>query len=105
MAASLSLLAPEFRPYARALVEVAQKYGLRPRVSSTYRSLEEQRRLYERYVAGLHPYPVAPPGQSWHNYGLALDLVSTDNTWLGAVWRHWGGFWTPSDAVHFGAYG
>ena len=56
-------------------------------------------------LPGRIPTPSPPPGRSWHNYGLAMDLVSTDNAWLGAVWRHWGGFWTPSDAVHFGAYG
>lgn len=104
MATSLNLLDGRFRPWAKALLDLASRYRLRPRVTSTYRSISEQRRLYERYIAGEHPYPVAKPGESLHNYGLAIDLVSDDNAWLGAVWKHWGGAWTPKDDVHFGAY-
>ena len=85
-------------------MDVASQYGLRPQVTSTYRSFDEQRRLYERWLAGQHNYPVASPGNSLHNYGLAFDLVSRDNAWLGAVWTAWGGQWSPTDSVHFGAY-
>ena len=102
MSTSLRLLEPWFQPYAEAIVDVARQYGLKPRVTSTFRSLREQRGLYEAYLRGWHPYPVAPPGQSQHNYGLALDLTSEDNNWLGQVWKSWGGYWTPSDRVHFG---
>jgi len=49
-------------------------------------------------------YPVAKPGTSLHEAGLAVDLVSDDNAWLGEVWQYWGGQWSPSDVVHFGAY-
>lgn len=101
MGASLRSLDPQFRPYAQALVEVARSYGLKPVVTSTYRSVSEQRRLYERWLAGQHPYPVAPPGRSLHNYGLAIDLVCGNQAWLGSVWRSWGGVWSPSDNVHF----
>lgn len=104
MATSLSLLDSQFRPWAEALVDVAKRYGLRPRVTSTYRSLREQQSLYDRWLRGANPYPVARPGRSLHQYGLAIDMVCDDPDWLGAVWRAWGGQWSPSDAVHFGAY-
>lgn len=39
-----------------------------------YRSLERSKALYEAYKAGRGPI-AAPPGQSAHNYGLAVDVV------------------------------
>lgn len=91
-----------FRHYAEALFREAQRLGLQPRVTSTYRSYQEQARLYRAYQRGNHPYPVLPPGSSLHNYGLAIDLVSDDNPRLGAIWRSWGGSWGgSSDPIHF----
>jgi len=101
VSAGLFLLDPRFRPYVESLLSVARLYRLDPVVTSTYRSIEEQSQLYREYLAGRHPYPVAPPGQSMHNYGLAADIVSIDNEWLGAVWKHWGGSWSPRDDIHF----
>lgn len=101
MSTAMFLLDPRFRPYAEALVSIARQYRLNPRVTSTYRSIAEQTALYREYLAGRHPYPVAPPGQSMHNYGLAFDMVSEDNAWLGAVWNVWGGKWSVSDDIHF----
>jgi LAS superfamily LD-carboxypeptidase LdcB len=64
--------------------------------------MAEQARLYESYRAGRHPLPVAPPGRSLHNYGLAIDLVSSDNELLSRVWREAGGRWGGQrDPVHF----
>lgn len=81
---------------------VAQYNGLEPRITSTFRSVAEQRRLYRAYLAGRHPLPVAPPGRSMHNYGLAIDLVARNLERLGAWWRSIGGIWGgPSDPVHF----
>ena len=105
VSSSIAKLDRRLQPYARALVEVARDYGLNPRITSTYRSLAEQKRLYARYLQGRHPLPVAVPGKSLHNYGLAIDLVSSDNAWLGKVWSYWGGRWGGArDPVHFGAY-
>lgn len=101
MSTSLALLDPEFRPWAQYLVDVAKYYGLKPRVTSTYRSLREQARLYDRYLRGQSQFPAALPGHSMHNYGLALDLVSEDNAWLGQLWNSWGGRWNTGDSVHF----
>lgn len=101
MPASLFRLDPRFRPWVQGLLDVGLRYGLNPQVTSTFRSLEEQAQLYREYLAGRHPYPVAPPGESLHNYGLAVDIVSRDNDWLGAVWKSWGGQWSVRDDVHF----
>ena len=101
MSAALSSLDPEFRPWAEALVGVAREYRLRPLITSTRRSLREQQRLYDEWLSGRARYPAAPPGRSLHNYGLAFDMVSSDNAWLGEVWKYWGGCWSPGDDVHF----
>jgi len=101
MSSGLFLLNASFRPYVEALLAIANHYRLRPTVTSTYRSIAEQTVLYQAHLRGEHPYPVAPPGQSMHNYGLAVDLVSENNAWLGEVWRNWGGSWSPRDDIHF----
>src|SRR5438445_13818096 len=75
MSASLSALIPALRPYARQLLLVAGNNGLQPRITSTRRSHTEQARLYRRFLAGQNPYPVAPPGQSAHEFGYASDMM------------------------------
>lgn len=102
--ASLSGLRPHFRPWAEGLLRVARLYELSPHVTSGFRSVEKQRRLYEKYLRGEHPLPVAPPGKSMHNYGLAFDMISDNNPWLGKVWEFWGGrYGGQRDPVHFSA--
>jgi LAS superfamily LD-carboxypeptidase LdcB len=108
---SLSGLHPLLVPWAQQLVRFGQELGLNPIVTSVRRSYASQRRLYDlrqRTLAGtLRPgekpqrYPVAKPGTSDHEFGLAWDMVSDDNARLGAIWRSWGGQWSPSDSVHF----
>lgn len=44
-------------------------------VTSGYRSPEEQRELWEQ--RGTNPFPVAPPGRSRHESGLAVDVPSS----------------------------
>lgn len=101
--ASFSKLDKRFRPAAEWLFHVAQYNNLRPRLTSAYRSIDHQKRLYAEYTAGRHPYPVAPPGRSMHNYGLAIDMVSSNNAALGAYWESLGGRWGGArDPVHFG---
>jgi len=104
MGGSLSDLDPELASFARDLVDAAGRAGLQPRITSTIRSHSEQRRLYNRFLAGQAGYPVAPPGQSAHEYGLAFDMVVSPMEALadvGYTWRQWGGGWNGSDAVHF----
>lgn len=95
----------DFRPYAQALYQVAREYNLKPRITSTFRSEREQRRLYEAYLKGRSRLPAAQPGISMHNFGLAFDMVTRDNHWLGQVWESWGGTWGGRfrDPVHFSA--
>lgn len=82
------------------------RYGLQPRVTSTFRTLTEQALLYDRYLRGDAPFVAAAPGYSLHNYGLAFDLVVNSpeaQAWLGRVWQSWGGRWGGAfnDAPHF----
>lgn len=94
------------RPYFVWLVQQAQRLDPDARVTSAYRSLAEQRRLYRRFLAGQSRFPVAPPGRSYHNYGRALDLVAKPEVLrrLGAVWQQMGGTWGGErDPIHFQA--
>lgn len=76
--------------------------GFKARVTSAYRSPAKQAWLYKRYLAGLQPYPVAPPGTSDHERGLALDVVSTDTNKLVSLLTSAGLSWLgPADPVHF----
>src|SRR5260370_13458351 len=105
MGGSLSDLAPELSVFARALVNAAGIAGLQPRVTSTVRTHSEQGRLYRSFLANpARAYPVAPPGQSAHEYGEAFDLVVTPMEALadvGYTWKSWGGGWDGRDTVHF----
>lgn len=99
-----SELIEPLRPYADALVLLAGRARVAPRVTSTLRTYSQQQRLYRSFVRGETRYPVAPPGTSAHEYGYAFDMVvdSQENLHdLGQVWRSWGGVWNPSDEVHF----
>lgn len=104
MSASLDDLVPELRDAAKQLVQLCGESGLLPQVTSVLRSRSEQTRLYRAYLQGRQGFPVAPPGQSAHEYGWAFDLTVSPMEALadvGAVWNSWGGFWGPGDAVHF----
>jgi LAS superfamily LD-carboxypeptidase LdcB len=96
------------RPAAEWALAYAAAYGIRPLVTSTYRSWTEQLALRERYEAGISPYPAARPGYSAHNYGLAWDSVLPPEyrgdpafeAWWEAV-REYAGFNVPSnDTIH-----
>lgn len=86
----------------RNLPRVARSLGFDARVTSGYRSTRKQAWLYNRWINGLQDYPVAPPGTSDHEKGLALDVVSTNTdklvSLLASVGLTWAG---PSDPVHF----
>lgn len=105
MGTNLSSLVPDLEPFARELVRVAGANGLQPRVTSARRTIDEQRALYDRYLRGINPYPVAPPGTSAHETGEAFDMLVTPVEYLqdlGAIWQSWGGVWGGNgDPVHF----
>jgi D-alanyl-D-alanine carboxypeptidase-like protein len=103
---SLAGLRSNFRPWARDLVHVASVAGVLPRVTSTLRSYSYQSKLYRDFLAGRNAYPVAPPGHSAHELGLAFDMVTSPMSALaelGRVWEDWGGVWGGrfGDEVHF----
>jgi hypothetical protein len=90
-------LEPWLAPYAEALV------GAFPsaRVTSVYRSKSEQIRLWRNRAR--NPYPVAPPGASYHEHRRAWDMVDSPANLrrAGAIWRAWGGTWSAADPIHF----
>jgi hypothetical protein len=104
MSARIDDLVAELRDPCRALIAACDDAGLQPRLTSTLRSHAEQKRLYNRFLAGQSGYPVAPPGSSAHEYGEAFDMVVSPMEALadvGYTWQTWGGGWGPGDAVHF----
>lgn len=104
MSTSLNGLIPQFRPWAQQLIRVAEYNRLSPRVTSTRRSRSTQARLYRTYLAGNALFPAAAPGTSAHEFGYAMDMVTTPLDALrslGSLWRSWGGLWGANDVVHF----
>jgi hypothetical protein len=96
---SLSGLQPWLQPYAKYLVS---RYPAAT-ITSTYRSYSDQLRLW--LTRSTNPYPVAPPGRSFHQLGRAFDLDAPQGILrqLGAIWIQMGGTWHPSDPIHFQA--
>lgn len=88
----LGSLQPDFRKDVIALLRAAKANGLNARITSGFRSVDQQRQLYR---SGDSYFPVAPPGFSLHQHGLEVDIVSEDNASLGRIWtlmgHHWGG--------------
>lgn len=94
----LNGLQPWLRPWAEYLI----RHSRQPmRVTSAYRSYSDQLQLWLN--RSRNPFPVAPPGQSYHQYGRAWDMVGDRATLhaLGRIWISWGGRWSPSDEIHF----
>ncbi len=48
--------------------------GVHLDVTSGFRSIQEQTTLYDEMKSGQKSGPVAAPGSSMHNYGLAVDV-------------------------------
>ena len=102
----------QLRPYADFALELAGRYGIRPVVTSVFRSWENQvtlRRKFENCVArGRFPsppdckYPANRPGDSAHNYGLAWDSwVPADQMPLWIAIRQYVGWRVPeNDLIH-----
>lgn len=105
MSTSLLLLDPALRPLARQLLDDVQELRLDCQVTSTFRSTAEQRSLYRDFLAGKRSLPVAPPGTSLHEYGLAFDLLCPTldlQRAVGSVAPEYGLKWGgEADPVHF----
>jgi D-alanyl-D-alanine carboxypeptidase len=84
----------------------ARAEGFRLWANSGYRTVREQRLLYERYRKGLGPR-AARPGHSNHQRGTAVDLVVGDENspiyrWLAAhACRHGFRRTVPSEPWHW----
>ena len=105
MGTSVLSLVPDVRQaLSRARVELGHR-NIEFLITSTFRTKKEQARLYRSYQAGKTSYPVAPPGSSRHEYGLAVDLVTLPPDALPvlvAVFKAVGFKWAgPQDSVHF----
>ncbi|WP_157042088.1 M15 family metallopeptidase [Nitriliruptor alkaliphilus] len=96
-----------------AILRIEGEYG-RLTITSGYRSMEQQAAMYAAWLVDPNPpYPVAPPGASMHNYGLAFDVPESQGisvyNFIGRSRLEnefnlcWGGNWAGSsyDPVHF----
>lgn len=101
-AANLSKVHPTLRKIARNLPRVAASQGFSVRITSGWRSYSTQAKLYRDYVNGVAAYPANPPGQSKHEKGLALDILSTNTDALVGLLTSIGLVWAgPADPIHF----
>lgn len=87
------------QPYAQQLVALFPPGTFT--VTSVFRSYTEQARLYANRAR--NPFPVAPPGRSKHNLGLAWDMTGSAEALrqAGEIWKAAGGRWFASDPIHF----
>ena len=110
-------LHPLIAEKAQQLIEIAQAEGIEILVTSTLRSFEEQAELFA--IGRTKPgekVTNAEPGESWHNFGLAFDIVPLVNgkaVWDSPFWSRigdlgkqvglvWGGdFHSFKDKPHF----
>jgi hypothetical protein len=89
----------------RQLADAVSQYGGTIQVISGYRSYEKQAALYANRASNRNP--VARPGTSKHEQGLAVDLrisgVATDTVgMLGeSLGLKWGGRFSKPDPGHF----
>lgn len=88
-----------------ALCWWGEHYGIpAPRIVSGLRSTERQRQLWANRKSNR--YPVARPGTSKHEKGLAFDLprgphLEIFGHWSPLVGMRWGGYFARRDEIHF----
>ena len=112
----LSTVHPDLQAKAKALADNAHAAGLDIKINEGYRSHEAQDKLYAQ--GRTEPGKIvtkAKGGQSWHNYGIAIDVIfhgknpyGEEHDWdaLGKAGEdaglEWGGRWTKMvDRPHF----
>lgn len=75
----ISRLQAGFQPLVRKLIQMAQQEGIILVVSQGLRTTEEQNALYSKGRGTDEPKVTnAKGGNSWHNYGLAVDFAVYD---------------------------
>lgn len=113
----INTLHPSIRDKAREFINTAEKEGIKLRVTSGFRTYEEQDKLYSQ--GRTSPGSIvtnASAGHSNHNFGTAFDVVQIINgnaDYQNADWDRigelgksfgfkWGGDWTSIiDKPHF----
>lgn len=95
-----------------AVLAAGQEYtqlnpGRKLKVNSAMRTREDQQRLYDDYVRrGGRGMPVAPPGTSAHESGLAVDIQQGRESSVVDILRKHGLIQNvPNDPVHFSMAG
>jgi LAS superfamily LD-carboxypeptidase LdcB len=100
-------LRPDVRSALSRLLALLKYAGYSATFTSGYRSPAKQRQLYVNWLEGRSRYPVAKPGTSRHEQGLAVDVASNApddvlreaGEWAGLRW------FGPRDRVHFSVDG
>ena len=109
---------PDFKNKIASLLDKAYVEGLEVMIFEGHRSFERQNKLYKTRTADGGRVTYARGGESFHNYGLAVDIVfydakgnpswSNDHPWdeLGKIGKklglNWGGdFKKINDRSHF----
>ena len=73
-------LHPAARNPARKFINEAEKAGINLKITSAYRSIAEQNRLYQQGIDNpADKVTNAKGGQSYHNFSLAIDVVEIRN--------------------------
>lgn len=112
---SIDLLYPPFRERLERGIKRAHTAGLRVYSFESLRTTERQASLYAigRTVMGSNPTERRPmgeivtraqPGQSWHEFGIADDLVFDGNEKPGIQWS-WDGDYVGSKKDDFDRLG
>lgn len=86
------------------LMEKAEADGVKLVVDDAFRRMDEQERLYAKHLSGLLRTPVARPGWSKHQSGVALDIaVRRTNTSIEYQWlaNHGPKFGWHNTGAHF----
>jgi peptidoglycan L-alanyl-D-glutamate endopeptidase CwlK len=76
----INQLHPKIRDKVREFINKADKAGIQLRITSGLRSWDEQQKLYNQ--GRTEPGAIvtnAKPGESYHNFGLAFDVVPIVN--------------------------
>ena len=101
-------LSPEMAVLAPQLLSAARSIDPSFRITSSCRTRQQQTQLYNEFLRGESRLPVAPPGKSLHELGLAVDLARDIDPYadaalasLGRWWSDAGFGWSHSDPVHF----
>lgn len=104
MSRATIFLEPTTRRLSREALRALEAEGIDVTVTSTKRSHGEQIALWQRWLSGKQKFPVAPPGTSKHEAGIAIDLVvhPAALSRTVAIFQSKGFRWAgPADPVHF----